>query len=50
MDRKWTDYWDDINFIWKDFQNSNYVTAFVEDIPFIGTFNYGFQVKKKEIV
>lgn len=36
---------DDCPFIWKDYQNQSYITAYVEDTPKIGTFNfqkYGF--------
>jgi len=45
--RHWTDLWDDNFLIWKDFQNAHYVTSYMEDIPFLGTFNYGLQVCEK---
>lgn len=42
-DRCWprdSDYFDDCHFVWKDFKSANFSTAFMEDSPMIGVFNY----------
>lgn len=35
-----SDFFDDCHFVWKDFKNANFTTAFMEDSPMIGVFNY----------
>lgn len=37
---KYEDYFDKCHFVWDDFKKANFSTAFVEDSPIIGMFNY----------
>jgi len=39
----WRDAWDNQPLIWKNFDQSHYATAYIEDLPSLGTFNYGGQ-------
>jgi hypothetical protein len=39
----WEETWDISPFIWREFNDSNYATAYIEDVPDVGTFNYGGQ-------
>jgi len=41
--KKWLDRWDETELIWKHFNQSNFATAYMEDVPKYGTFNYGGQ-------
>lgn len=34
---------DDCNFIWDDYKNSNYTTVYMEDTGFVGLFQYNFE-------
>lgn len=34
------DYFDKCNFVWQNYRDSNFSTAFIEDSPMIGVFNY----------
>jgi hypothetical protein len=41
--RNWNDPWDPVPFIWTHFAAAHYATSYIEDIPALGTFNYGGQ-------
>jgi len=41
--KTWLERWDQTEFIWKHLGRSHYATAYMEDIPDSGTFNYGEQ-------